>query len=83
MFYVYILYSKKIDRYYVGYSENPELRLAQKHNMGKVKATKNGAPYILLKKKSFLLEIDAIREERRIKKRKSRIHIEELINGNW
>jgi putative endonuclease len=68
MFYVYILYSSKIDRYYIGYSENPEKRLLEKHNLGYVKSTKIGVPYILKSKKSFQTEIEAIQEERRLKK---------------
>ena len=83
LFYVYILYSVKIDRYYVGYSENPILRLEERHNKGKVKATKGGVPYRLIKHKVFSTEIEAIREERRIKKMKSRKYIEQIIAGNW
>jgi putative endonuclease len=83
MFYVYILYSEKLDRFYVGYSENPELCLADRHNMGRVKATKNGIPYILKSKKSFPSELEAIREERHIKSMKSRKYILELLAGNW
>jgi putative endonuclease len=83
MYYVYILYSAKIDRYYIGYSENPELRLKERHNCGKVKSTRAGMPYSLKSKKLFVTESDAIREERRIKKMKSRVYIEGLINGNW
>jgi putative endonuclease len=83
MFYVYILYSEKIDRYYTGYSANPLLKLEEKHNKRRVKATKNGTPYILKVSKLFSTELEAIREERRIKKMKSRKYIEELINGNW
>ncbi len=83
MFYVYILYSEKLDRFYVGYSENPELRLTERHNMGRVKSTKNGIPYILKAKKSFTSELEAIREERRIKSMKSRKYILELLAGQW
>jgi putative endonuclease len=83
MFYVYILFSEKIDRYYIGYSENPETRLEERHNKGRVKATKGGIPYSLKAKKIFLTELAAIQEERRIKKMKSRKYIEELIKGNW
>jgi len=83
MFYVYILYSEKIDRYYIGYSSDVEKRLAEKHNAGYVKATRNGMPYILVKKKLFATELEAIQEERRMKKMKSRKYILELINGNW
>ena len=82
MYFVYILYSIKCDRYYIGYTENSELRL-ERHNKGQVKATKNCRPYILKANKAFSTEWEAIKEERRIKKQKSRIIIELLIRGNW
>jgi putative endonuclease len=53
MYYVYILHSQKCDRYYIGYSENPEKRLDERHNQGAVKATRNCSPYILKAKKGF------------------------------
>lgn len=80
--YVYILYSKKCDRYYVGYSANVDERLLR-HNQRKVTATKNCVPYILKAFKVFESEALAMAEERRIKKQKSRQHIESLIAGNW
>lgn len=82
MFYVYILYSEKCNRYYVGYSSNVEQRL-ERHNQRKVTATKNCAPYILKAFKTFESEAFAMAEERRIKKQKSRNYIESLIGGNW
>ncbi len=83
MYYVYILYSEKINRYYVGYSHDPELRLSSRHNMGYVKATRNGRPYRLICRKGFDTESEARIEEHRIKKKKSRKYIEYLIDGNW
>ena len=79
MFYVYILFSEKLKRYYVGYSQNPQHRLDTRHNQQKVNATKNGIPYRLAAMKSFNTEIEAIREEKRIKKMKSRVYTEKLI----
>ena len=69
-YYTYILYSAKINRYYIGYSKNPELRLVEKHNLGYVKATKNGISYILKSKKGFETEPEAKAEELRLKKKK-------------
>ena len=83
MFYTYILYSVKCEKYYIGYSENPEKRLENKHNSGLVIATRNCRPYELKAKKYFSSEKEAITEERRIKKMKSRKYIEYLLNGNW
>lgn len=83
MFYIYILYSEKIDRYYIGYSENPEQRLDERHNMGFVKSTKAGAPYKLMAKTPFHTELEARAEELRLKRKKSRKYLEWLIDGNW
>jgi len=82
MYSVYILYSEKCDRYYVGYAADVEARLIR-HNSGFVTATKNCSPYKLCTTKSFANETDARKEEYRIKKQKSRKYIEWLIAGNW
>ena len=83
MFYTYILYSEKIDRYYIGYSSNPEKRLADRHNAGLVKSTKPGKPYKLVAKKLYNTELEARAEELRLKKAKNRKYLEYLIEGNW
>lgn len=82
MSYVYILYSLKCDRYYVGYSSDIYARL-ERHNAGMVTATRNCRPYILKASREFQSELDARKEEIRIKKQKSRSYIEWLIAGNW
>ena len=48
-----------------------------------VNATKNCRPYNLKATKSFPTEIDARKEELRLKKQKSRKYLEWLIDGNW
>ena len=63
MYYVYILYSEKCDRYYIGYSEDPERRLEERHNRGLVKATRNCYPYKIIGKKGFITELEARQEE--------------------
>lgn len=52
MFNVYILYSEKCNRYYVGYCSDIDARLAL-HNAGMVNATRNCRPYFLKKAKFF------------------------------
>lgn len=83
MYYTYILYSAKLDRYYIGYSEDPEKRLVERHNQGKVKSTKPGIPYQLKAKKGFASKEAALKEERRLKKARNRKYFEWLIDGNW
>ena len=82
MYWVYILYSEKCDRYYVGYASDVNVRLVR-HNSGYVAATKNCRPYIIKAAKYFATEIEARKEELRLKKMKSRIYLESLIAGNW
>jgi len=82
MYFVYILYSEKCDRYYVGYSADVQARFVR-HNTGMVPATRNCIPYKLCAYKQFSTEIEARREEIRIKKQKSRTYTESLIAGNW
>ena len=82
MFHVYILYSEKCDRHYIGYASDIQARLIR-HNAGLVAATKNCRPYTISAFKSFATETEARKEEYRIKKQKSRKYIEYLIAGNW
>lgn len=47
MFYVYILHSRKDSNLYVGYTNNLRKRYIE-HNKGRVKATKNRVPLVLV-----------------------------------
>lgn len=82
MHYVYILYSEKCNRHYIGFSVDVDARL-KRHNSGMVTATKNCKPYRICATKAFPTVAEARKEELRIKKQKSRVYIEWLIDGNW
>ena len=82
MYLVYILYSEKCDRYYIGYSADVIARL-ERHNAGMVTATRNCKPYQIKATKNFDTELEARKEEFRLKKQKSRKYLEHLIAGNW
>ena len=82
MYWVYILYSEKCDRYYIGYSADVIARL-ERHNAGMVTATRNCKPYQIKATKRFNTELEARKEEHRVKKQKSRKYLEHLIAGNW
>ena len=79
-YYTYILYSKKNDKYYIGYTSDINSRL-EKHNLGGTKSTRNGRPWILVYKEEYNTKTDAIKRENEIKKKKSRKYIEFLINS--
>ena len=82
MYYTYILFSEKCNRFYIGYTKNIEERL-DRHNSGKVIATKNCRPYQLKKMKAFTENQDAKNEEIRLKKMKSSKYLMKLIDGDW
>ena len=65
---VYILYSKKRYRYYVGQTHNIDERF-KRHNNGFVPSTKSGLPWELIKTISVENRSEAMKLEKRIKKR--------------
>jgi putative endonuclease len=80
MFTLYILYSKSIDNYYVGYTNDIDRRLSE-HNRKKGKFTDRGIPWILVYTENFENKEQAMEKERQIKRKKSRSFIIEMINN--
>jgi putative endonuclease len=78
--FVYILYSKNIDRYYTGVTYSPELRLSR-HLSKLSRFTKQTDDWEIQKKIEFDSRSEAMRYEKRIKKMKSRKYIEDMIAG--
>ncbi len=79
MFYTYIIYSKTLDKYYIGSTENIEDRLVR-HNRGSSKYTSKAKDWILVYSEKFDTKSAAIKREYEIKRQKSRKYIESLIN---
>jgi len=78
MYYVYILYSKEIDRYYIGHSNDVQRRL-QEHNHPRLrrKYSSQTSDWILVFQVSAgETRSDALKLERFIKRQKSRKYIE-------
>ena len=69
MYYVYILYSRTKDRYYVGYTHNIEIRLS-KHNAGATPSTRGGRPWELVYSEEYIDKSSALFREREIKSKK-------------
>jgi putative endonuclease len=78
MAWTYILYSKKINKFYVGAFIDLNRRLYE-HNIGHSKFTSTGTPWELVYQEQWGDLISAKRRESEIKKKKSRKFIEELI----
>ena len=66
MYYVYFIYSLKLKRVYVGQSINAIKRL-KKHNLGKVRSTKKGIPWILLGVEKYSTRWLAMKREKYLK----------------
>ncbi len=79
MFYTYIIYSQLLDRYYIGSTENIVDRLAR-HNRGSSKFTSKAKDWNLVYTEKYDTKSVAIKREYEIKRKKSRKHIESLIN---
>ena len=74
--FVYILFSKKRSRYYVGQTADIDKRL-ERHNASGVPSTKGGIPWKLIKLFKVADRTQAIKLERKIKKRGARRYIED------
>ena len=76
--YVYILYSEKVNKYYVGACIDLERRMRE-HNTGHSKFTSTGIPWLLKYTENFTTLTEAKKRELAIKKMKSRKYIESLF----
>jgi putative endonuclease len=77
-FWVYILYSNKLDRYYVGSTDDLARRLSE-HERGKTAYSHQGMPWTLMYEETFPSRIEAYRRELEIKGWKSRKRVELLV----
>ena len=78
MFVMYILYSKSIDRYYVGYTNDIDRRFSE-HNRIKHKYTDSGIPWSLVYSETYNTKKEAMQREKFIKSQKSKQFIFELV----
>jgi putative endonuclease len=80
MYYVYILKNKGSGKYYIGYTTNLERRIAE-HNEGRSRWTRIGkGKWMLMYCEEFEDKSRALKREKELKKKKSRMYIEHLIN---
>jgi putative endonuclease len=77
-YFLYILKSKSYDKYYVGSSQNPMLRLSY-HNSIEKGFTSRYRPWEIVFEQEFESKEKALSAERKIKKWKSKVMIERVI----
>ena len=80
MYYCYILYSKVLDKYYIGHTSDLESRL-KKHLTNHKGFTGIVSDWQIVYFETFENKSEAYARERAIKKRKSRKYIEKLISS--
>ncbi|NMD02196.1 MAG: GIY-YIG nuclease family protein [Bacteroidales bacterium] len=78
MYTLYILYSERIDRFYVGYTNDLDRRMSE-HNRPKKKFTDNGIPWKVVYTETYSSKREAHARELFIKSRKSKHFITDLI----
>ena len=78
-FYMYILHSETLDRYYIGSSADYEKRLIR-HNAGATPSTKPGRPWKVVYTEEFSSRSEAIKRENYIKRMKSKVYIKSLVD---
>ena len=78
MFYTYILYSEKVDKFYVGMTSNLEERM-RKHNSKNKGFTNQADDWKHVFVEEFVIKEEALSREKEIKNWKSRKKIIELI----
>ncbi len=79
MFFVYILYAPKFDRFYIGQTADLSIRLKQ-HNDGAVKPTRHYRPWLLAHKEPFDSRSDALKREHFLKKQRNKDFYRRLAN---
>lgn len=76
--FAYILFSEKLNKYYIGACINLERRLYE-HNIGHSKFTSIGMPWKIVYTEEYPTIADAIKRENQIKRMKSKKYIDDLI----
>jgi putative endonuclease len=80
MYYCYILYSEKLDKYYIGSTGDLEGRI-QRHNTSNHGFTSTGKPWEIKYFETFESKTEAMKRELLLKSWKNRKSLEDLISG--
>ena len=79
MYYTYILFSKSLDKYYIGYTGDDLAERVRKHNSNHKGFTGGIGDWSIVYKEVFESKSEAYARERQIKSWKSRKLLEKLI----
>ena len=81
MHYIYILYSAKFDKYYVGQTDDVQRRLLEHNELSQTSFTVRYRPWAIALSLEVTDRSTALRVERYIKKQKSKRYIQKLISS--
>ncbi len=79
-YFVYILFSLKDKKLYIGFTNNLKSRYS-KHKNGKVKSTCNRRPLKLIFYEAYLNKYDALRRERYFKTNKGKTTLRQMLKN--
>ena len=78
MYYVYVLFSEKLNKRYIGSTHDVNNRLRE-HNTGKSKFTKTGIPWKLIYQESYQTNLEARRRELFLKSGVGRKLLDQIV----
>jgi putative endonuclease len=78
MYFVYVLSSRKLNKRYIGSTQDLDQRLKE-HNLGKSKFTSGGIPWELIYKESFPTNADARKREMFLKSGVDRKLLDQIL----
>ena len=79
MFTVYVLYSNKFDKIYIGYTSDLPNRLHSHNKLANKGWTIKYRPWDLIYKEEFIDKASAMKRERELKSHKGRVFIRKLL----
>jgi len=80
MFFLYILWSRSTNKFYIGQTKDLNRRLIY-HNSGYNKSTKAGGNWELVYAENFNTHNEAVKREKELKRKKSRDYIQRLVKN--
>ena len=80
MYYTYVLYSKKFDKIYVGYSADLTHRLVTHNSAENTGWTKRSQPWEIIHSEEFETRAEAMKREKQLKSSRGRSFIRGLLN---
>jgi len=80
MYHVYVLWSNKLQKRYIGFSSDLVKRLSE-HNSGKSPFTKTGMPWLLIHSEEYLTETEARRREKFLKSGVGRKFLDSILKN--